>query len=181
MSVGSAGPLVPSAHPPAAFHAPDAACPLAPSLTRGARLPALPPCTARSGSRRLQWPAAPGPAVAPRPWGRQWIAIPATSSSGCSSNSAPWPCCSPKVGVRRRAGARAGSRAAALRALEAGRLGFVSGGRGFLPRQSPQVTTSCLFLEVAVVTSRPNRVGVSGPARGGAAGPSGQVVVTVLV
>lgn len=64
----------------------------------GDRLPGLHSCPARSGSRRLQLPAAPGPAVAPRPWGRQWIAIPATSSSGCSSNSAPWPCCSPKVG-----------------------------------------------------------------------------------
>lgn len=28
---------------------------------------------------------------------RQWIATPATSSSGCSWSSAPWPCCSLKV------------------------------------------------------------------------------------
>lgn len=69
---------------------------------------------------------------------------------------------------------RAGSRAAALRAFEAGCQGFVSGGRGCLPRQSPQVTASGLFLEVAVVTSRPARVGVSGPARGGPVRPQGK-------
>lgn len=43
----------------------------------------------------------------------------------------------------------------APRAFEGGCQGFVSGGRGFLPRWSPQVATSCLFLEVAAVASRP--------------------------
>lgn len=82
--------------------------------------------------------------------GRQWIAIPATSSSGCSSNSAPWRCCSPKVGARRdapppppRAGVRGVPGRSPSRAFEAGRQGFVSGGRGSLSRWSPQVATSC--------------------------------------
>ena len=41
------------------------------------------------------------------------------------------------------------------RAFEVGCRGFVSGVRGFLPRWSPQVATSCLLLEVAAVALPP--------------------------
>lgn len=67
-------------------------CSLSPSPCSGPR-----PYT--DGARR-----APGVVVQPRlaPGAtrgarRQWIATPATSSSGCSWSSAPWLCCSPKV------------------------------------------------------------------------------------
>lgn len=41
------------------------------------------------------------------PWGGRagkWIAIPATSSSGCNWSCAPWPSCSPEVRPRRGTG-----------------------------------------------------------------------------
>lgn len=64
------------------------------------------PCTTRAGSRRLQLSRGSGSRRGRRGrgGGRPWIATPATSSSGCSLNSAPWRSCSPKVGARRPAG-----------------------------------------------------------------------------
>ncbi|XP_072811547.1 BMP and activin membrane-bound inhibitor homolog isoform X1 [Vicugna pacos] len=77
-----------SARPPAALHAPAAARSRAPGSTYALRAPGAVGCSCAAA------PGASGAAAAVG--GRQWIATPATSSSGCSSNSAPWPCCSPK-------------------------------------------------------------------------------------
>lgn len=117
----------------------------APCSGRGpAPRPGQHPCPARAGSRRLQLRRGSGSRRGRRGrGGRPWIVTPATSSSGCSSNSAPWPCCSPKVGARRPAGwaraRRAGPRgpgAPAARALlAAGEVASLAGpaGRDKLP------------------------------------------------
>lgn len=78
------------------------------------------------------------------------------------------------------AGARGVPGRPPLRAFEAGCQGFVSGGQGFLPRWSPQVATSCLFLDVAAVASRPTPpLSLAGARRGSQT--SGQVVVKMFV
>nr|XP_031300446.1 BMP and activin membrane-bound inhibitor homolog isoform X1 [Camelus dromedarius] len=78
-----------SARPPAALHAPAAARSRAPGSTHALHAPGAVGCSCAAA------PGASGATAAVG--GRQWIATPATSSSGCSSNSALWPCCSPKV------------------------------------------------------------------------------------
>lgn len=159
------GPLGSSARPSAALHAPAAAGPVAPSLTA----PAAPGSTdARRapGVVGCSCAAAPGPAGLLQPWGASmdrhssyifiWLQLELCAMAvlltkgGCPPAS--WGAGSPGRGAR-------GPEAAAVSGFEAGCQGFVSGGRGFLPRRSPQVATSCLFLEVAAVASRlPPRV-----------------------
>lgn len=94
------------------------------ACARGGRASGRPPGSAR-GPERVLGSLSPSPCSGPRPdtdgarahalrapgvvvqaapgsrsdggARRQWIATPATSSSGCSWSSAPWLCCSPKV------------------------------------------------------------------------------------
>lgn len=174
--------------PPAALHAPAAARLLARSLTAPAapgsphalRAPGAVGCSCAAAPRAGGGAAAVG-GVNGSPFQLHLhLAAARTLRHGRAAHQRWVPAGRPRRGLS--AEGRAGVPGRPLpRAFEGGCQGFVSGGRGFLPRWSPQVATSCLFLEVAAVASRPPPLGCPGAGAWRWSQTSGQVVVKMFL
>lgn len=148
--------------PPAALHAPAAARPLARSLTAPAAS-GSPHALRAPGAVGCSCAAAPGAGGGAAAVGgvngspfqlHLHLAAARTLRHGRAAHQRWVPAGRPRRGLSGEGRAGVPGRPAP-RAFEGGCQGFVSGGRGFLPRWSPQVATSCLFLEVAAVALRP--------------------------